>query len=262
MENKKLTIVTVTFNAEKSLKRTIRSVLKQTYTDYEYLIIDGGSTDGTIGIIERCRQLFEKKGITFKYISEKDNGIYDAMNKGIRLASEDSGWINFLNADDCYRDVSVLEDVFLKTDISDADCIYGDTIIRRENGQKYRKKASEIDTIKYKLPFVHQALFVRTDLLRTHKFDTGRKLAADYDQWVRLFKEGCRFKRIDRDIVVFDASGTTGKRFKEYTEEALGIQKEYGLTSEYKLKRFIRNRIIPVVKENKLIYYLYARGNS
>ncbi|MBP5606965.1 MAG: glycosyltransferase [Lachnospiraceae bacterium] len=262
MEDKKLTIVTVTYNAEKSIKRTVKSVVRQTYRDYEYLVIDGGSTDGTTDILERCRKVFEKQGIPFRYVSEKDNGIYDAMNKGIRMASEDSAWITFLNADDYYCDERVLEDVFSGNNTSEAACIYGDTIIRRENGQKYRKKASEIDTIKYKLPFVHQALFVKTDVIRKYTFDLHHRLAADYDQWVRLFKAGYVFEKIERDIVVFDSSGTSGKRFKEYTEEALAIQKEYGLTSEYKLKRFIRNRIIPVVKENKLIYYLYARGNS
>ena len=257
----KLAIITITYNAIESIERTMRSVLGQEYKDYEYVIVDGGSTDGTVEIIKKYEGRFRIKGILFRYISEKDDGIYDAMNKGIGMVSKDSEWITFLNADDHYCDKYVLQDVFTKYDLSEIDCIYGDAIIKRENGQRYRKKACPIETINYKVPFVHQSLFADRKWIGQNPFSNRWKLAADYEQWVRIYLAGGRFKRIARNIVVYDAAGTSGRRFKEYVQEMLRIQEEYGLTSNYRMHRLIRNYIIPELKENKIIYCLYALCN-
>ena len=258
----KLAIITVTYNAIESIERTMHSVLGQEYKDYEYVIVDGGSNDGTVEIIKKYEGRFRTKGILFRYISENDDGIYDAMNKGIGMVSKNSEWITFLNADDHYCDKYVLRDVFERNDLCNADGIYGDTIIKRENGQKYRKKASSIEMINYKVPFVHQALFVRKKWIDKYHFSNQWKLAADYEQWVRIYLAGGRFKQIIRDIVVYDASGASGKRFKEYVNEMLKIQKIYGLTKKNKVRRFIRSVLIPKIKGNKVIYYLYAKINE
>ncbi len=102
MENKNpfFTIITACFNSEKTIIDTINSVLNQSYTDYEFLIIDGKSKDKTVEIIESFIPKFEEKGIFFTYLSEKDNGIYDAWNKGIKLSK--GNWISFLGSDDEY----------------------------------------------------------------------------------------------------------------------------------------------------------------
>ena len=96
----KISIVTVTLNSEKTLERTIKSVLGQNYSDVEYIIIDGGSTDGTLNIIEKYKDKISK------VISEKDNGLYDAMNKGIKLSTGDI--VGILNSDDFFYNEEVL----------------------------------------------------------------------------------------------------------------------------------------------------------
>lgn len=102
MENKNpfFTIITASFNSEKTIADTINSVVNQSFTDYEFLIIDGNSTDHTVAIIKSLAPKFEEKNISFKYISEKDKGIYDAWNKGIKLSK--GRWISFLGSDDEY----------------------------------------------------------------------------------------------------------------------------------------------------------------
>ncbi len=104
----KFTVVTAVFNAEDVIEKTIKSVLNQTYTPYEYLIIDGKSSDKTVEIIRKYSKHFEEKNITLKIVSEKDNGIYNAMNKGIDLAEGD--FISFLNAGDWYE-LDALENI-------------------------------------------------------------------------------------------------------------------------------------------------------
>lgn len=256
--SEKVTIITVVLNAERTIERALRSVLDQTYNNYEYIIIDGGSTDGTLEKIIEYKSLFDGKGISFRYVSGKDSGIYDAMNKGISLLSDEASWINFLNSDDYYADADVLKDLFAGNIDDQVDAIYGDSIILRENGQLYVKKASAIESLNYKCAFVHQALFVRDSVIRNYPFSMKWRLASDYEQWVRMYIDGVVFRRIDRAVVVFDSSGTSGKAFKKYVGEMLTIQSDYKLINKYKVRRFIRSRLIPCIKENKMVYYLYA----
>ena len=120
----KITIITATFNSEKTLEDTIRSVLMQSHRDIEYIIIDGASTDGTLDIIRRFEPSFGGKMI---WRSEPDKGIYDAMNKGIALATGDI--VGMLNSDDFFYDVHVLERMVAAFEESDIDCVFGDLLI-------------------------------------------------------------------------------------------------------------------------------------
>ena len=122
---KKITVVTVCFNAEKVLEQTMLSVLSQTYKDIEYLVIDGGSKDGTLDIIKKYSD-------KVKWISEPDKGIYDAMNKAIKMASGE--WINFMNAGDCFASIDVLENVFSKEYPEEVKFLYSDNWYEDEKG--------------------------------------------------------------------------------------------------------------------------------
>ncbi len=116
----KISIVTVCYNAERNIEKTILSVINQTYDNIEYIVIDGGSNDGTLSVINKYASKIDK------VISEPDKGIYDAMNKGITLAKGD--WINFMNAGDSYVDSCVLKLVSDNIN-SNCDMIYGDIIL-------------------------------------------------------------------------------------------------------------------------------------
>lgn len=127
-ERNKISIITISFNAIEGIERTICSVINQTYTNIEYIIIDGGSTDGTVDIIKK----YENK-IT-KWISEPDKGIYDAMNKGIKMASGE--WINFMNAGDRFANKTVLAEIF-KTDYPDnVKFLYSDNYFENRKGKR------------------------------------------------------------------------------------------------------------------------------
>ena len=97
-----LSIITATYNSEKTLKATIESVLNQDISDFEYILVDGNSSDASVDIIESYSEKFKRKGVRYKWISEPDTGIYDAWNKGVKLATGD--WIAFLGSDDFYLD--------------------------------------------------------------------------------------------------------------------------------------------------------------
>lgn len=123
--NKKITVVTVCFNASETIKSTIESVLNQNYYDFEYVIVDGKSKDDTYKIVESYDKKFEEKNIKYMHNSEKDNGIFDAMNKAANIANGE--WIIYMNADDTFYDNSVLSNIskYLK---DNADVVYGNTI--------------------------------------------------------------------------------------------------------------------------------------
>lgn len=160
---KKLSVITVTYNAEQTLERTLRSVCSQSYSDIEHIIVDGMSADSTISIVQK----FENDKI--KCISEPDKGLYDAMNKGISLATGD--YLCFLNAGDTFFAEDIVE-LMMKTN-SNADIIYGETAIVDLNGKFLRMrrlKAPENLTwksFKQGMLVCHQAFIVKREIAET-----------------------------------------------------------------------------------------------
>ena len=250
-----VSIVTVSFNAEQCIGITIESVLAQTYTDYEYVFIDGKSSDKTVDIIESYRAAFEKKGIRYYVLSEKDAGIYDAMNKGISKAC--GKWVQMLNAGDSFADENVLKDVFSACDAS-SDVLYGDTII--QDGEYYKIiKAGDLESMKRDMPMCHQSVFVKRSLLAEYGFDTSYRLAADYNQLLRAYLEGKCFQYVHKLIAVYDTSGESEKNFQKTIAEQNAIRKSYGIECVDLTKRtlFLRararliKRIIPGVSRSQ-----------
>lgn len=132
MENPVISVITVCFNAEREIERTMRSVLDQTYENLEYIIVDGASTDGTVGIVKHLA--FEYSNRNIRIISEVDNGIYDAMNKGVSVATGD--WLNMMNAGDVFTDSMVLTKVFDRDIPSSISFIYSDAWIEDHSVKK------------------------------------------------------------------------------------------------------------------------------
>lgn len=194
MDNPKISIVTVCFNAVETIETTIRSVIYQSYDNIEYIIIDGASTDGTVEVISKYRDKIAY------FISESDNGIYDAMNKGVNCASGD--WINFMNSGDVFYNNGVLSEISSR--LRDGDIIYGDTMLSFSVGTKL-KKPYPLEEIVDKMVFGHQATFVRVDYHKKHLFDTSYKSSADYNFFREAYLSGVSFMYYPITIVSYCA---------------------------------------------------------
>lgn len=240
-----LTIVTVSFNAREIIAKTLQSVLEQDCPGLEYIVIDGGSTDGTQAVIEPFRERIAH------YVSETDGGIYFGMNKGIAAATGD--YLLFLNAGDVFADPHVLSDVagFLR-EHPEADVLYGDSEQVLEYGT-YRIHPS-VPFEDNRIRISHQASFVRTSLLRAHPFDTRYRYAADAEQLSWFYLEGYRFVFFDRVIARVDMQdGATYRHFVESANELYDIIEARGIDvsrerrSQIRRKKLIRavRRLIP-----------------
>lgn len=242
----KISIITVVYNDKNGLEKTIKSVIEQTYNNVQYIVIDGGSTDGTIDIIKK----FENK-ISF-WKSEPDNGIYDAMNKGINIAT--GTWINFMNAGDTFVDNYVLDKLEQYFE-SNNDVIFGDSIIKQLNNY-YISKASPSQIGDYKSltqGFFHQSSFVKNGLAKKHPFDLKYKFVADFNMMVTLYHENARFVYTDFPIAFYDTNGTSSHHIFQCRIEALKIRNRYPgfinkmiamyLLSTNYLRIFVRNCI-------------------
>lgn len=193
---RKVSVITVCYNAEIDLGRTIESVLKQTYNNFEYIVIDGGSIDNSVELLEKSKMKFVLKGIPFTYISEKDRGTYDAMNKGINMAIGE--WINYINAGDCFYSDTTLED-FFSSDISDETGVcYGNTLQIYDFGCGISQPKDFKNN--FVMPFIHQSSFVRKELLRKYRFDLKFKIVADFDFFFRLKRDEIAFQYIPQTV--------------------------------------------------------------
>lgn len=180
----------------------MRSVLGQNYPFVEYIVIDGASTDGTKEEVERLAPLFKEKGYRFRLVSEPDQGIYDAMNKGIRLASGE--WINFMNAGDRFYDCNVLSRIFERSVSPECCVLYGDTVLHLAFGDvKMRPKPQ--DYMRKKMAFCHQSAFVRTREMQLHPFDTRYHLAADYEFFYYCYLQKRIFEYLAFPVAVFES---------------------------------------------------------
>ena len=197
----RISVVTVCYNAVDCIEQTMLSVLDQTYHDIEYIIIDGGSTDGTVDIIKKYADRLAY------WISEPDKGIYDAMNKGIAVATGD--YINFMNAGDTFRDQS---SIYTYVDVikPESEIIYGDVIIKYHSQFQYRKPLW-LDHLSECLPFCHQSVIVKTGLLRDRQFDTSYRILGDYDFFYSCYKRGLCFQYIPEALSVYDSTEGVSK---------------------------------------------------
>lgn len=161
-------IITINYNDKEGLKRTVVSVLNQTHTDYEFIIIDGGSTDGSVDVIQKYED-----DITY-WVSEKDNGIYHAMNKGVAKAQGE--YCIFMNSGDCFHSSNVLESVSkYQEDIICGKMLKGKTI--SPSGHN-KSTISLVDLMRGSLP--HQAMFIKRELMIKHPYDENYKILSDW----------------------------------------------------------------------------------
>lgn len=214
-------IITVVYNGAAFLEDTIRSIADQTFKNFEYIIVDGASTDGTVAVIKRNERHVSR------WISEKDKGIYDAMNKGVALAKGE--WINFMNCGDRFYSSDILDFVAGYTD--KPGILFGDAMIRYPEFER-KFPVYPIDQIWKHTPFCHQASFVRRDLIAGQPFDLAYRIGADYNFFFTAYKRGVQFHYLPKVICLFDGrSGTTNDYIiKAYREKAdIALKHEFTL---------------------------------
>lgn len=191
----KISVITVSLNAANTIERTIRSVLLQKYDNLEYIVIDGGSTDGTKEIIQKY-----SSDISY-WRSEPDEGLYYAMNKGLEVATGD--YVHFLNADDWYHG-NALDTVAKFIETTNADVLYGDVCVF-DNGHFYVMVPKTLESFKWGMAVCHPAVFVKRD--NTLRYDTGYKIAADYKMMYDLYLEGKKFVYLPYALSFFSKGG-------------------------------------------------------
>ena len=251
MNNKKITIITVCFNSAKTIKRTIDSVKAQTYSNIEYIIIDGQSTDGTIDIINEYIDYIDC------FVSEPDSGIYDAMNKGVKKATGD--WIAFLNADDYYADDAIIRIADVCNEIeNDVDIISAQINYLKDNEIIGKSKYSSFKSIWNEMPVAHPATFVRHSVFdKIGLFDTSFKIAADYEFMVSCFIHDlhCRYESFV--TTYFSIDGTSGTNHEELYKEDKRILEHYACYCED--KSVIKKSLL---KKEKILTYLNVKKET
>lgn len=214
----KVSIVTVTYNAAVCVRETLESVTGQTYQDIEYIVIDGGSGDGTQDIIMAYHEQLAY------FLSEPDRGTYDAMNKAIDVATGE--WILFINAGDYYVSRTTIQDIFARDIAPEIDFIYGDYIWKGER-RELVIPARPLSSMWQKISFSHQSLASRTALMKRKKFDLRYRIVSDYNFYFACYMEGAKFLKLDFPVSVFRAGGISDVNFLERTYERWRVVAQY-----------------------------------
>lgn len=218
MVNKpKLTIITICFNAS-SLEATCNSIINQTYQDFEWIVVDGGSNKKTQKIFNKYKYRIDT------FISEKDNGRYDAMNKGIKIAHGE--YINFLNAGDFYDNDTVLAHMIPRLK---ADVVYGNLKVKQDdvcNIIKYPNKVTKKLLTNWTIP--HPASFIKKSLFDKYgAYSLQFTIVSDWEKWINFFVNGASFKHINHIVSVFDTSGISS------TNNELNNRERYIVLNRY-----------------------------
>jgi glycosyltransferase involved in cell wall biosynthesis len=242
----RFSIVTITYNAEKVLQRTLDSVLRQTYEGVEHLIVDGASKDQTLPMAERYKEQNDTSDNGHKVIilSEPDHGIYDAMNKGLTQASCD--YIVFLNAGDSLPDASTLEEIVHHCRLNEfpenelPGVLYGNTNIVDNEGRFLHPRRLQPPakltwkSFRHGMLVCHQAFYARTDIAKNTQYDTRYRFSADVDWCIRIMRESDRMglPLCNTEMVVanYTEEGATTKNHRTSLFERFDVmRRHYGL---------------------------------
>nr|WP_242695859.1 glycosyltransferase family 2 protein [Pedobacter sp. SYSU D00873] len=238
-----LSVITVVYNNVRDIERTILSVISQSYSNIEYIIVDGGSTDGTINIINRYRD----KITTF--ISESDNGIYDAMNKGLSVATGD--YVLFMNSGDELYDVNTVEEVFSSS--PNADIYYGETEMFDESwtslGQRRHQTPNylTLKSFKYGMSVSHQAIYIKRSI--ASRYDTSYQLSSDIDWILNALSKAKKVINTKRYVAKYLVGGMSKKKHRQSLLERFHIFSRY-----YGLFPNLLNHL--VIAKNLLVYFV------
>lgn len=222
-------IITVCYNAQKTINKTLDSLLNQSFENFEYIIIDGASQDGTLSIIKSFEPLFNGR---LRVVSEPDAGIYDAMNKGIALAR--GQYVGLVNSDDWYEN-NTLEIIWnnVSSGHGKYDIFYGIQNFYK-NDQFYKAECVHHSFLN-EAPLYHATCFISKETyIRLGSYALDYKLASDYEYFFRCRSNDCTFSYVPKVLANFSLDGATTQRKKESMIETIRIKKKYGILSAKK----------------------------
>ena len=252
MENKKVSVITVCYNAESDIEKTIKSVMDQMDCDFEYILKDGGSTDHTNMIIDKYCNLYKQDINTIRHIVKKDSGIYDAMNQAVEYAEGE--WIIFINAGDTFYNNFVLKDVFQKNYEDEISLLYGHVVYELKGNMDFIS-CFNFDNLDKEISYCHQAIFARRSLFEKYNFNSEYKILADYDWLLALKNDGKVFQNINTIISKYPRDGISATQMKKAYKEERQIRKKYypdfkfdNKWKFYGLKEKIR-RLFPILAD-------------
>lgn len=211
-----ISIITATYNSATTINDTIKSVLCQTNKDFEYLIVDGGSTDETIDIVKSYESEFSGR---LKWVSEKDKGIYDAMNKGIKMASGDI--IGILNSDDYYTSDDILQTIADAFKCQNVDAIYGDIHFIKDGVpdkcvRYYSSRLFSPFWLRFGFMPAHPSFYCKRDVFdKSGLYRLDYKIGSDYEMMVRLFrKHKISSRYVPKDFVTMRTGGASNSNLQ------------------------------------------------
>ena len=257
----KVSIIVVSLNTKKKFIKTINSIKNQIYKNYEIIVVDGKSNDGTVRIIKKNEFKINK------FLIERDEGIYDAMNKGIKIASGE--WIIFLNSGDIFFDNFVLKKVN-KLLMSNVDLLFGDTLINNEF--LYLAKAQKVSKNISNMPFCHQSVLCKSSLLKKKLFNLEYHICSDFDFILNCVLTNKKFKYYPNLISTVEAGGLSDtRRFKAHFEYFKILTRNSNFKKSYLsflisfsllcLKTIIK-KILPNYLNKKIIKIKYKSKNK
>ncbi|MBF1387126.1 MAG: glycosyltransferase [Prevotella denticola] len=238
----KISVITVVYNDVGHIQETMESFFSQTWEDKEYIVIDGGSTDGTYDAIKKYSHKLAY------CCSEKDNGMYDALNKGISKANGD--WIIVLNSGDVFTEPDSLKNAISLSKPNEADVIYGNSIAMGEKGEKFEQASDNYQLLSQGPIYRHGSSLIRTDAQRKFLYDLSKvhkiHYALDWDMIYRVYRAGYRFQKVNTTIEKYRVEGMSNHVYRN-------IWYNYKVISNYKFN--IKIFLISIRKMLKIAFY-------
>jgi glycosyltransferase involved in cell wall biosynthesis len=217
MQNLQLSIVVVSLNTKNQFLKTIKSINSQTYTNYEIIVVDGNSTDGTV------EEILKIKNKSLRYLIEKDRGIYDAMNKGVRLSK--GKWIYFLNSGDAFYSNTILQEI-MSYNLNKQHVVYGHALIKNDS-LLYVSEGREFNDKTVVMPFCHQSCIVKSSILKKNLFNLNYKLSSDFNFLLSLYLSKKFFFKVNKIFSLVDGSGISNLHRQKVLSENIASLKEY-----------------------------------
>lgn len=250
-------VLTITLNNREGFRETRASIEEQSLRDFEWIVIDGASTDGTVAELEKINTP------NFSYISEKDSGLYDAMNKG--LARSRGQYVIFMNSGDCFAGQLVLESIQerILASAPRPNMAYGDAWEKTADGRLLLKRARSIEWLHYGMPTHHQAILYSREALKDMRFDENFRMSADYDLTCRVYRRGGVSLPVGFPICIFSRGGLSEKKSYLGRRENWRVQRDvlgHRLSrrlvtrSAYLVSSIVRTKLRPVYDRLRFQY--------